>query len=82
MCTRFAHSKSVLNKRINASRESFADKYQPLIQLWYMLSGGHVYKNRTLNLLLHDNHYYTIRDMNKLMALHYRCISCGQICKG
>ena len=68
--------------RINSSRESFADKYQPVLQPLYLSSGGHVYKLKTLNLLLHDNHYYTIKDMNKLMALHYRCISCGQIFKG
>ena len=68
--------------RINPSRESFADKYQPVLQPLYLSSGGHVYKLKTLNLLLHDNHYYTIKDMNKLMALHYRCISCGQIFKG
>ena len=68
--------------RINPSRESFADKYQPVLQPLYLSSGGHVYKIKTLNLLLHDNHYYTITDMNKLMALHYRCISCGQIFKG
>ena len=68
--------------RINPSRESFADKYEPVLQPLYLSSGGHVYKLKTLNLLLHDNHYYTIKDMNKLMALHYRCISCGQIFKG
>ena len=68
--------------RINPSRESFADKYQPVLQPLYLSSGGHVYKLKTLNLLLHDNHYYTIKDMNKLMALQYRCISCGQIFKG
>ena len=67
--------------RINASRESFADKYQPVIQPLYLSSGGHVYKTKTLNLLLYDNHYYTIKDMKKLMALHYRCISCGQTFK-
>ena len=37
---------------------------------------------KTLNLLLLDNHYYTIKDMNKLTALHYRCISSGKIFKG
>ena len=69
--------------RLNPSRESFADKYQPVLQPLYLSSGsGHVYKLKTLNLLLHDNHYYIITDMNKLMALHYRCISCGQIFKG
>ena len=68
--------------RIIHSRESFADKYQPVLQPLYLSSGGHVYKLKTLNLLLHDGHYYTIKDMNKLMALHYRCISCGQIFKG
>ena len=68
--------------RINPSRESYADKYQPVLQPLYLSSGGHVYKLKTLNLLLHDNHCYTIKDMNKLMAVHYRCISCGQIFKG
>ena len=59
--------------RSNPSRESFADKYQPVLQPLYLSSGGHVYKL---------NHYYAIKDMNKLMALHYQCISCGQIFKG
>ena len=70
--------------RVNPKRESFTNKYQPVIQPVYLSSsnGGHVYKRETLNLLLHDNHYYTISDMNKLTTLHYWCISCGQIFKG
>ena len=70
--------------RVNPKRETFANKYQPVIQPLYLSSsnGGHVYKRDTLNLLLHDNHYYTIADMNKLTTAHYRCISCGQQFKG
>ena len=34
--------------RINPSRESFADKYQPVLQPLYLSSGGHVYKHKTL----------------------------------
>ena len=68
--------------RVNPKRETFANKYRPVIQPVYLSSsnGGHVYKQETL--LLHNNHYYTISNMNKLTTLHYRCISCGQICKG
>ena len=70
--------------RVRAKRETFANKYQPVIQPLHLSSSndGHVYKRDTLNLLLHDNHYYTISDMNKLMTAHYRCISCGQQFKG
>ena len=70
--------------RVNPKRETVANKYQPVIQPVYLSSsnGGHVYKRETLNLLLHDNHYYTIPDMNKLTTAHYRCISCGQMFKG
>ena len=70
--------------RVRAKRETFANKYQLVTQPLYLSSsnGGHVYKRKMLNLLLHDNHYYTISDMNKLTMLHYRCISCGQQVKG
>ena len=45
-------------ERVNAKRETFANKYQPIVQPLYLLSSGrNVYKRKTLNLLLHDNHY-------------------------
>ena len=57
---------------------SIVDKYYPVIQpLFISTSSPHVYTAKTLHLLLHDNHYYTISDVHKLMNLHYRCISCG-----
>ena len=59
-------------------RQSFADRYVPVIQpLFISTSSPHVYSTKTLHLLLYDNHYYTISDIHRLMNVHYRCISCG-----
>ena len=80
----YSLKKRPMHDRVNPKRETFANRYQPVTQPVYLSTsnGRHVYKRETLNLLLHDNHYYTISDMNKLTTLHYRCISCGQIFKG
>ena len=59
-------------------RQSFADRYVPVIQpVFISTSSPHVYTTKTLNLLLYDNHYYTISDIHRLLNVHYRCISCG-----
>ena len=59
-------------------KQSFCDRYVPVIQpLFISTSSPHVYTTKTLNLLLYDNHYYTISDIHRLMNVHYRCISCG-----
>ena len=59
-------------------RQSFSDRYVPVIQpVFISTSSPHVYTTKTLNLLLYDNHYYTISDVHRLLIVHYRCISCG-----
>ena len=72
------HSLKQATTQQQQQNNAFVDKYYPVIQpLFISTSSPHVYTAKTLHLLLHDNHYYTISDVHKLMNLHYRCILCG-----
>ena len=56
------------------------NKYIPIVQCVHSCRDSYSYSNnyKTLDLLLHNNHYYTILDRNRLFFRKFSCLGCGK----